>query len=61
MLSVYHTCIIVLESLIRNIYEKITAFVAQFWIVQRVTKVQCFDCLQCFDAVGWAAGRASGL
>jgi len=19
------------------------------------------DCLQCFDAVGWAAGRASGL
>jgi len=22
---------------------------------------QCFDCLQCFDAVGWAAGRISGL
>ena len=21
----------------------------------------CSDCLQCFDAVGWAAGRASGL
>ena len=20
-----------------------------------------FQCLQCFDAVGWAAGRASGL
>ena len=20
-----------------------------------------FNCLQCFDAVGWAAGRASGL
>jgi len=20
-----------------------------------------YDCLQCFDAVGWAAGRASGL
>ena len=20
-----------------------------------------FSCLQCFDAVGWAAGRASGL
>ena len=20
-----------------------------------------FDCLQCFEAVGWAAGRASGL
>ena len=23
--------------------------------------IVCFDCLQCFDAVGWAAGRASGL
>jgi len=23
--------------------------------------LQCFECLQCFDAVGWAAGRASGL
>ena len=21
----------------------------------------CISCLQCFDAVGWAAGRASGL
>jgi len=20
-----------------------------------------YNCLQCFDAVGWAAGRASGL
>jgi len=20
-----------------------------------------YDCLQCFDTVGWAAGRASGL
>jgi len=23
--------------------------------------VLCNECLQCFDAVGWAAGRASGL
>ena len=23
--------------------------------------LQCFDCLQCFDAVGWASGRASNL
>ena len=23
--------------------------------------VLCVFCLQCFDAVGWAAGRASGL
>jgi len=27
------------------------------WLSQRV----CVWCLQCFDAVGWAAGRASGL
>jgi len=24
-------------------------------------RLQCFSCLQCFDTVGWAAGRASGL
>jgi len=24
------------------------------------TEVQCL-CLQCFEAVGWVAGRASGL
>ena len=23
--------------------------------------LQCTRCLQCFDTVGWAAGRASGL
>jgi len=22
---------------------------------------KCASCLQCFDTVGWAAGRASGL
>ena len=22
---------------------------------------ECASCLQCFDTVGWAAGRASGL
>jgi len=25
-----------------------------------INTVECY-CLQCFDAVGWAAGRASGL
>ena len=25
------------------------------------TTVLSCDCLQCFDAVGWATGRASGL
>ena len=29
-------------------------------VVQLVSALLCV-CLQCFDAVGWAAGRASGL
>ena len=27
----------------------------------KAVKRLCVLCLQCFDAVGWAAGRASGL
>ena len=27
-----------------------------YWLI-----VYCINCLQCFDAVGWAAGRASGM
>jgi len=27
----------------------------------RGLNVKHYDCLQCFDAVGWTAGRASGL
>jgi len=30
----------------------------EFNIICRLCKIGCF---QCFDAVGWAAGRASGL
>ena len=30
------------------------------WIIG-VCVCVCVCCLQCFDAVGWAAGRASGL
>ena len=35
-------------------------------VVKTALEVSCefigiFECLQCFDAVGWAAGRASGL
>jgi len=26
-----------------------------------ITRCRSDGCLQCFDAVGWAAGRASGL
>jgi len=31
-----------------------------FWVLTRVGPWN-HACLQCFDAVGWAAGRASGL
>ena len=31
--------------------------VTSFWLWNSIMHV----CLQCFDAVGWAAGRASGL
>jgi len=30
-------------------------------IMQCLTRHVCVVCLQCFDAVGWMAGRASGL
>jgi len=30
------------------------------WVLVLCLCLQCFGCLQCFDAVGWAAGRASG-
>ena len=30
------------------------------WMVMSLSYV-CMTILQCFDAVGWAAGRASGL
>jgi len=33
-------------------------------LLPRVSEIYCTDyrhCLQCFDAVGWAAGKASGL
>ena len=35
-------------------WEDITPAVSQLFVVVA-------SCLQCFDAVGWAAGRASGL
>ena len=49
-----------------NIYETQTCLTDQ--LMQKSAKLyMCvfltvlFSCLQCFDAVGWAAGRASGL
>ena len=30
-------------------------------IVRSPVMYELYVCLQCFDAVGWAAGRASGL
>jgi len=41
-----------------------TNVVASFcvaWIVYTVLVKTEQKCLQCFDAVGWTAGRASGL
>jgi len=38
----------------------ITATTITATAVIAVTTADCF-CLQCFDAVGWAAGRASGM
>jgi len=46
-----------------------TVVVAVLHTMQNVAQYQCIFlhcieshlCLQCFDAVGWAAGRASGL
>ena len=40
-----------------------TRYICNFAIkIKPICQLQCpRDCLQCFDAVGWAAGRASGL
>jgi len=32
-----------------------------FSLIQMRYALQCTSCLQCFDTVGWVAGRASGL
>jgi len=37
----------------------ISIFIAVNWLVYEMVKTAL--CLQCFDAVGWVAGRASGL
>jgi len=40
-------------------YCQLKALVIVFeWIMKCMREMKC---LQCFDAVGWAAGRASGL
>jgi len=47
----------------RKVPELMCRFLAVSLQVMRVINpaVGCHLCLQCFDAVGWAAGRASGL
>ena len=32
-----------------------------YWPANKILLLRIYWCLQCFDAVGWAAGRASGL
>ena len=58
----------------QTLHGHLPAFCITFWTMDRNERticikrscsavyvcLQCF-CLQCFDAVGWAAGRASGL
>ena len=45
----------------------LTVFIDYFWVYKssylllELPTATIFLCLQCFDAVGWAAGRASGL
>ena len=45
-----------------NLRDTVVAFI--FFVVKCSCALIAFsalNCLQCFDAVGWAAGRASGL
>ena len=41
--------------------DDLTLFASGLCELQRMIDICVFFCLQCFDAVGWAAGRASGL
>jgi len=50
----------VTELLAENAALKYKVWFIHVASVRRVF-YHCFICLQCFDAVGWAAGRASGL
>ena len=36
-------------------------FSSENFVTSILVQVTVDKCLQCFDAVGWAAGRASGL
>jgi len=42
-------------------YTNLFIIIINIIIIIRCADVPTSDCLQCFDAVGWAAGRASGL
>jgi len=39
----------------------VCAYTTELKHIQQIKWELALDCLQCFDAVGWAAGRASGL
>ena len=60
------------SALLEKAYAKSVAFTvfSHYWLLNVIFSVIFFQrdyvllfwfCLQCFDAVGWAAGRASGL
>ena len=46
---------------LRWLYQFHLLVLVKNWTTQIITICFCENCLQCFDAVGWAAGRASGL
>jgi len=48
------------EGYYTSTYNKYMA-VGKYCAVVIIVISQSIQCLQCFDAVGWAAGRASGL
>ena len=56
--------IAVSSSALRKMLTDKYALEKRFELEEEADAVKCFVriviCLQCFDAVGWAAGRASG-
>jgi len=49
------------KTVVRTAYGNSNGFEVKVDMHQGSALSPVCDCLQCFDAVGWAAGRASGL
>ena len=48
------------KSASSTLFQRYIWYIALVFYYRRYS-FYCFKCLLCFDAVGWAAGRASGL